>query len=335
MAKISIVIPVYKVGKYIENSMTSVCNQTYRDFEVVLVDNNSPDDSIETAERVLKEGSIEFRVVKQTIQGLPSARNMGIREARGEWIVSIDPDDTIAPSFLEVLLNESLKHQTDAIFSNYGDVPEGLLFDFPEEHVGIETIVYERENALMEVLQRRLPLMVSNMFFKKDFFINANLHFDEDVILGADLILVWQLLLSTDKIVCIKNILYNHFVREDSLMTAPSVKKIESNLNGYKRIQPILAEKHSKELSSWVYAREVFALVRTCCIHGTKRDFIENSKRFYTQEVYNSLKTFPDKKIKNMNKVIKISPSLYYSINRIFKNPDSLLWRKIVGRMHK
>ena len=83
MPKVSFVIPVYKVGKYIENSMKSVCYQTFRDFEVVLVDNNTPDDSIEIAERVLKEGGIDYRVVKQTIQGLPAARNMGIREAKG------------------------------------------------------------------------------------------------------------------------------------------------------------------------------------------------------------------------------------------------------------
>ena len=76
MPRISVVIPVYKVGKYIENSMKSVCYQTFKDFEVVLVDNNSPDDSIEIAEKVLKEGGIDYGVVKQTIQGLPAARNM-------------------------------------------------------------------------------------------------------------------------------------------------------------------------------------------------------------------------------------------------------------------
>ena len=82
MPKVTIVIPVYKVGKYIENSMKSVIAQRFTDFEVVLVDNNTPDDSIEIAERVLAGTNINYRVVKQTIQGLPAARNKGIEEAK-------------------------------------------------------------------------------------------------------------------------------------------------------------------------------------------------------------------------------------------------------------
>ena len=75
--------------------MKSVIAQRFADFEVILVDNNTPDDSIEIAEKVLAGTNINYRVVKQTIQGLPAARNKGIEKAKGEWIISIDPDDTI------------------------------------------------------------------------------------------------------------------------------------------------------------------------------------------------------------------------------------------------
>lgn len=89
MPKISVIIPVYNVGKYIENSMKSVVSQHFTDFEVVLVDNNTPDDSIEIAENVLKKTKVDYRVVKQTIQGLPAARNMGIAQAKGGSLVLI------------------------------------------------------------------------------------------------------------------------------------------------------------------------------------------------------------------------------------------------------
>ena len=129
MPKVSFVIPVYKVGKYIENSMKSVCYQTFRDFEVVLVDNNTPDDSIEIAEKVLKEEAIDYRVVKQTIQGLPAARNMGIREAKGEWIISIDPDDTVSSRFLADLYECATSNKLDIVFSKYEECGEEILFD--------------------------------------------------------------------------------------------------------------------------------------------------------------------------------------------------------------
>lgn len=84
MPKVSVIIPVYKVGKYIENSMKSVVAQRFKDFEVLLVDNNTPDDSIQIAKNVLEGTGVDYHVVKQTIQGLPAARNMGIAEAKGE-----------------------------------------------------------------------------------------------------------------------------------------------------------------------------------------------------------------------------------------------------------
>ena len=133
MPKVTIVIPVYKVGKYIENSMKSVIAQRFTDFEVVLVDNNTPDDSIEIAERVLAGTNISYRVVKQTIQGLPAARNKGIEEAKGEWIVSIDPDDTISSYFLEELYNTAISNELEIVISKYAEVTEKDLFCFPQE----------------------------------------------------------------------------------------------------------------------------------------------------------------------------------------------------------
>ena len=119
---------------WIRLSVESILNQTFKDFEVVLVDNNTPDDSIEIAEKVLKEGAIDYRVVKQTIQGLPAARNLGIREAKGEWIVSIDPDDTVSSRFLADLYESATSNNLSIVFSKYAECGEDILFDFPEEN---------------------------------------------------------------------------------------------------------------------------------------------------------------------------------------------------------
>ena len=271
MPKVSVVIPVYKVGKYIENSMKSVIAQRYKDFEVILVDNNTPDDSIEIAEKVLEGTGVEYRVVKQTIQGLPAARNMGIAEAKGEWIVSIDPDDTISEYFLEKLYECAVSSKLDFVFSKYDEVGEDAIFTFPEETKDIPVEYYERDFVLKNLLTRRLPLMVSNMFFKKSTFERLGIHFDEKVILGADLICLWQLMVNTEKIAYLNKKLYNHFDRPDSLMTAPSQEKIDSNLAGYRRLCAYIVEHYTKEFSQWVYSREVYALLSTICIWGTKK----------------------------------------------------------------
>lgn len=335
MPKISVVIPVYKVGKYIENSMKSVCYQTFRDFEVVLVDNNTPDDSIEIAERVLRESVIDYRVVKQTVQGLPAARNMGIKEAKGDWIISIDPDDTVSSRFLSDLYECATTNNVDIVFSKYEEVGIDRLFDFPEDNKEGVTEFYLKEDVLSLLLVRKLPLMISNMFFNKAAFIKKGCWFDEDVVLGADLINLWRILINTDRIAYINKYLYNHFERPDSLMTAPSWKKIDSNIMGYVRLRSYVKEYHSEQLGEWIYGRAVFAFLATLCVHGGKGMYNEYVKKYYKKDVHQILQTFPDVKIQKLDKLLNASPSLFYLVNKSLRNPNSLVWKLISKKIHK
>ena len=334
MPKVSFVIPVYKVGKYIENSMKSVCYQTFKEFEVVLVDNNTPDDSIEIAERVLKDNNIDYRIVKQSIQGLPAARNMGIREAKGEWIISIDPDDTVSPRFLEDLYECATTNGLDTVFSKYAEVGADCLFDFPEENKENVTEIYDKEEVLNLLLVRKLPLMISNMFFNKETFKKKGCWFDEDVVLGADLINLWRILINTNRIAYVNKYMYNHFCRPDSLMTAPSWKKIDSNLMGYGRLRSYVGEHYSVILSNWIYGRAVYAFLATLCIFGDKSMYKDYLKKYYSDEVHSILQTFPDKKIKMLDGVLHISPTVFYGINKIFRNPKLPMWKIVANKLH-
>lgn len=334
MPKVSFVVPVYKVGKYIENSMKSVCYQTFRDFEVVLVDNNTPDDSIEIAERVLKDGNIEYRVVKQTIQGLPAARNKGIKEAKGEWIVSIDPDDTVSSRFLADLYDCANSNRLDAVFSKYEEVGVDRLFDFPEENKEGVTEIYDKDDVLKLLLIRKLPLMISNMFFKKEAFIEKGCWFDEDVVLGADLINLWRFLINTDKIAYINKYLYNHFDRPDSLMTAPNWRKIETNIMGYERLRSYVNTHYISGFGDWIYCRAVFAFLATLCNYGGKEMYYEYLRRYYSRDVHNGLRTFPDARIRKLDAVLSFSPLSFYVINKVLRRPKSRIWGLISNKLH-
>ena len=334
MPKVSFVIPVYKVGKYIENSMKSVCYQTFKDFEVVLVDNNTPDDSIEIAERVLKEGNVDYRVVRQKKQGLPAARNMGIREARGEWIISIDPDDTVSTRFLADLYECATVNNLDTVFSKYSEVGEDGLFVFPEENKEGVTEIYYKDEVLNLLLVRKLPLMISNMFFKKDAFIKKGCWFDEDVVLGADLINLWRILINTDRIAYVNKFLYNHFERPDSLMTAPSWMKIDSNIKGYSRLRTCIKEHYSEQMGEWIYGRAIFAFLATICIYGGKHMYKEYLGKYYNKEVHIILQSFPDGKIRKLDCFLFCSPTLFYFLNKTLRNPNSFVWRALDKRLH-
>ena len=124
---ISVVIPVYKVEKYIEKCVNSICNQTYKKIEVILVDDAGLDNSIEIAKNVLEKNQINFKIVSKSDdngnllnQGLANARNLGIMNASGEWIICIDSDDYIHPQMLERLyLAISNNDKVDFCFCDY------------------------------------------------------------------------------------------------------------------------------------------------------------------------------------------------------------------------
>lgn len=333
MPKISVVIPVYQVGAYIENSLKSLIYQKFKDFEVILVDNNCTDNSITLAESFLRDTELSYKIIKQPKQGLPSARNMGIKESLGEWIISIDPDDTVSPDFLKDLYETAKKFGIKFLFSKYKEVDTKHLFDFPaSEAVAVR---YNREDILNLCLRRAMPLMVSNMFFYKQTFLENAFVFDEDVILGADLLLLWRILMSQESIVVIDKYLYNHFCRPDSLMTAPSMKKVESTMMGYKKLQSYCETVSRTKLGDQIYCRHVYGLLSTMTIYGSYVIFKEAYNSIYNDQVKQDLYQFPDRRICIMNILLANSPHCFYWFNHIVRNPKFLTNKIICKFVYK
>lgn len=107
MKPVSVVIPVYNVSAYIERCIRSVMNQTYNDFECILVDDATPDDSIAIAERMIAEydGPIQFKMIHHKHnRGLSAARNTGTDAATGDYILYVDSDDAITSDCIEKLM---------------------------------------------------------------------------------------------------------------------------------------------------------------------------------------------------------------------------------------
>lgn len=107
---ISVIVPIYQVEAYLEECLDSILNQTYRQLEIILVDDGSPDRCGEICDRYASRDS-RIKVIHQTNQGLSAARNVGMDMATGEYISFIDSDDYIAPHFYEKLLEGFKEHQ--------------------------------------------------------------------------------------------------------------------------------------------------------------------------------------------------------------------------------
>lgn len=132
----SVIVPIYKVEKYLPDCVNSILNQTYKDFELLLVDDGSPDNCPQMCDDfALKDSRI--RVIHKKNGGLVSARNIGIKNAKGKYICYVDGDDTVDEKLLESIYKEILiKNNPDIIIfgivKNFADHDEEIFCDLPD-----------------------------------------------------------------------------------------------------------------------------------------------------------------------------------------------------------
>ncbi|WP_271424744.1 glycosyltransferase family 2 protein [Aequorivita sinensis] len=153
--KISIVIPIYNVEKYLKRCLDSVKNQTYNNFEVILVNDGTTDLSASIAEDFVRVDD-RFKLIHQENKGLSGARNTGLKEAKGDYVFYLDSDDILVDTALELLVNAAVKYQADVVQGNfYYDYPEYLLLNQQQQK---EIEVYNKKEAMSALLEHKTVL---------------------------------------------------------------------------------------------------------------------------------------------------------------------------------
>lgn len=117
MEKVSIIVPIHNVEKYIERCTKSLISQTYRDIEILLINDGSPDNSKTICERYEKIDK-RIKLYNKENGGLSDARNYGLKRAKGEYILFVDSDDYIESNTVEVLISEMKKDNLDIVAGN-------------------------------------------------------------------------------------------------------------------------------------------------------------------------------------------------------------------------
>lgn len=123
MPKLSIIVPVYKVEKYINDCVGSILNQTFTDFELILVDDGSPDNCGKICDEYAKRDS-RVVVLHKSNGGLSSARNAGMDVARGEYIAFVDSDDFVASDMFEKMIGQAISTNADMVKCGYTAVDD-------------------------------------------------------------------------------------------------------------------------------------------------------------------------------------------------------------------
>lgn len=227
----SVIVPVYKVEKYLPACIESVLNQTFSDFELILVDDGSPDRCPEICESYQKKDA-RIKVIHKPNGGLASARRAGIREATGEYVFNLDSDDAIELDTLECahqIIQDTaceivsfsyrwVKNTQNVNITNDG-LCEGLY-----DQEAIRTHIYPR--LLMDKNMNHISYYLSGKAVKRELLTPHQLGVSETISLGEDLCCVIPCYLHAKSVYISKKEAYLYTVREDSLSKEFNTKQI-------------------------------------------------------------------------------------------------------------
>ena len=232
--KISVIVPVYKAEQYINRCIESILAQTYSDFELILVDDGSPDECPRICD-IFAEKDHRIHVIHKKNEGPSSARNAGLKAARGHYIYFLDADDYIDS---DLFLNASiLICKYDMVALNYRLVFEHS-YETDERVFEKMDIVFESEKELFRMISRDLfefkigAFSVWSYFFQKSIIDKYGLCFEEGESYAEDLFFTLCYMMHIGSLVSLPGVYYNYFQHGDSLIN-------RSNKNRFDRLNQL------------------------------------------------------------------------------------------------
>lgn len=231
MAKVSVIVPVYQVEKYLGRCIQSIQNQELQDIQIILVDDGSTDHCPNICDEYAKKDERILVIHKQN-GGLSSARNAGMRAACGDYVFFVDSDDWIDPETLQELVQEAEKTGADFVrfrpkTANWPGKKDGSMVDFGTEK-GLREGIYDRRMIeemifprLFATPQLQLGVIVSawRSLYCRDFLLSNNLFFKEDIRYSEDTIFSANVVYKTNKFIYLDGPRYYHYFYNPNSIT--------------------------------------------------------------------------------------------------------------------
>lgn len=219
--KVSVILPVYNVGKYLRQSLDSLINQTLKEIEIICVNDGSTDDSYEILEEY-KAKDPRIKVIHKENKGTGAARNDGLRLATGECIGFVDPDDWVKPNMFERLYNEIKEKNLDIVMCMPDGYDEQNALNAPFPYfvdANFENIIDDRVFNWRDLSPFSYPMCVWNKLYTKELFDKNNIEFAEGLDF-EDHKVIFGTLLTAQRMYFLREKLYVYrFNREGSVLT--------------------------------------------------------------------------------------------------------------------
>lgn len=251
--KVSVIVPVYNVEKYVSECLDSILNQTLRDIEIIALNDGSTDGSLGILNKYAEQ-DLRIRVYSHENRGLGPTRNRGITLARGDYLAFVDSDDTIEPDALETLYNRAVKEGADVVV---GEVM--LLYEEDSSKNRVRTKLPDLKSIQVTESSKEefyktyyFPRIISHNACDKLYCIklvtdNHILFGDNRRIFAEDNWFQLQVFLALPKISVVDKVIYNYRQQADSIMHKPKKNLLVRHSNMVKDYTELLV-KHGNQL---------------------------------------------------------------------------------------
>lgn len=231
---VSIIIPCYNVGEYVEKCMRSICAQSHQNLQIIAVNDGSKDDTLEKLQHISEEDE-RIEIIDKKNEGVSAARNSGLDVAHGEYVVFVDGDDYLAPDYVEYMLYIASMSGSDMAISKNCYTRDN------EIQVKKDCIeIVENAEATALLLSPRVIVGCWNKMFKKSFLDKFQLRFLTDLYYGEGLYFITKAAQLANNIAVGERKVY--YYRRNNEASATSKFKIEKYHNGEKSLNRIHSE---------------------------------------------------------------------------------------------
>lgn len=219
MDLISIIIPLYNKEKYIERTLLSAINQTYKNIEIIIVDDGSTDNSRLICERISNEHP-NIMILNQRNRGVAATRNRGIREAKGEYISFLDADDLLDTSFIEKLYDAI--DEANVVYCNH--------YYRTKDYIRKNKMSFIEGDLLAHYLYNRCTPNTNSWLIKKSFLLENNFLFPEDRQWGEDMSFFIKLLCHDTNVKCVSERLTTYNQDTEMSLSINTICKIHEDI---------------------------------------------------------------------------------------------------------
>lgn len=317
---VSVIVPVYNAEKYIMEFLKNIKNQTFKDFEIIFVDDGSQDNSLNLIKEVYQEKKLQVKYITQNNSGVSAARNKGIEMSSKDFLCFCDIDDKLSPYYLEHQLECLNKHNVDLVIGKQKFFKTGEIVDISQKSQLGKQKKIDNQEALLMNLYGKLNTGCCSLMVAKRTLTENDIKFPVGYKYNEDLYTLWKIIYSCKDLVLLDEIIYFYRGHENSAM----MKFDQNRVDGLILMKQLLEyfEKGSlfyKKYEKFGPSRIAWSLAWQAAIFLNFKDYIDFINENRLTEHMKELIKYPDKKVQISSILLRISPLLFRGVAIAFQ----------------